>query len=602
MKKVFAILLTILLIFTACSYESSDLTDSKKPANSEPGKSLTSSIFGRNLKYDEVTPAESFSLPIDISEITDMLQIGKSLYFLTYGSVYTLDIESGNPSKLFDTDATMFASYGDTLYTYSAKTSTLSEHDASGSVTKTLTLEVTDVESVEGLLVTDDYYVFNCYISGKTSTEPYILVYSRETEELTLSKKTTITRIYPYKGNKLLTVTVDDIFNLIHLNVFDAESGKNEELQNLGNYNEVGYRPAVAYCSKTDTVLVYSGGANLGGNSPCCITEYSLTDADNIVHNRYYLEVSDETKFFISVYENIVSAISTADNEYRIFDYLNPPESITILGNATVQDVVYSFEKETGILVKNAYTDFDKLVLKLMAGDNDFDIYNTGSGFHNYVDSGAYVDLKEIERLNSRISGNAAADLVVSYDGKYFGVPTGISNIWTEEYYPENGSSFSYSRIISENIYYAKNIDIAENRYSDPDGDELYKLLKFLNDNPEGNRKKMPFGEEVTILSSNVYLLNPQSQNSDNAIRFLEYLYDAFNGDIPGIVSEADLYPRLESTENCYVEWRCRPIDIIQPIMDARIAIQNQNADLSNSELKKLAKEAAAEVRMRMME
>ncbi len=231
-----------------------------------------------------------------------------------------------------------------------------------------------------------------------------------------------------------------------------------------------------------------------------------------------------------------------------------------------------------------------------LAGNNDFDIYNTGSDFHHYVDSDAFVDLKGIESLNSRISGNLAADLMVSYDGKYFGVPAGIYNWWTEEINPEDGSVFSYSLITSENIYYAKIIDFAEKRYSDPDGNGLYKWFKYIYDNPGGNRDDMPFGDDITILDSNVYLLNPNSQNSENAIRFLEYLFDAYNGDIPEIVLEDEIYPTLESTENCYVAWRCRPIDIISTIMDARNAIRYRTEDISDSELKKMAKEAAADV------
>ena len=191
---------------------------------------------------------------------------------------------------------------------------------------------------------------------------------------------------------------------------------------------------------------------------------------------------------------------------------------------------------------------------------------------------------------------------MVNYDGKYFGVPTDIYNWWTEDIYPEDGSTFSYSLVISENIYYAENIDVAEKRYSDPDGDELYKLFKFIYDNPGGNKDEMPFGDDTTILDSNVYLLNPNSQNTENAIRFLEYLFDAYNGDIPDIVLEDELYPTLESTENIYVSWRCRPLDIIDPIMGARNAIQYRTEDISDSELKKMAKEAAAEVAMRMAE
>ena len=601
MKKVFAIFITILLVFTACSESGTDTyTHDQNPKSPQ---SITSSIFGRNVSYEAYTPATNLLLPIPSEQIIDMVQIEKKLYFLGDGAVDSLDTETGKSDKLFDTTASFLTTHGGKLYTYCQETSILSEYDSAGDLINEITLQIDGIDSVEGFSVTDDYYVLNCFAAGKMQLETHLFIYSRRTGEQTLSKKMPgVVALYPYKDNKLFTISEDNAFGKVQLNSFDAENGKNKLLQDFGNNETVCRNPAVAYCPKTDTALVYGGAANSSGDSPCCITEYSLTDKDGIVHNRYYLDVSYETRFFISVYENIVCAVSTAEIECRTSDYLNPPESITILGNATVQNVIYGFENETGILVKTAYTDYDRLVLKLMAGDDDFDIYNTGSGFHNYVDSGVYVDLKEIESLNSRISGNVAAKFMVSYQGGYFGVPTRIGNMYTEENYPEDGSPFSYSLVTSENIYYAKNIDIAEKRYSDPDGEELYKLFKFIYDNPGGNKNDMPYKDDITILNANVYLLSQNSQNSENAIRFLEYLFDAYNGDVPGIVPENYIYPNLESTENCYADWRCRPLDLISPIKDARNKINAQRADIDKNELKKLAKEAAAEVAMRIEE
>lgn len=597
----------ILTILTACSQEAGDTPAvSRKPDTNEPAKSYTSSIFGRNVTYNAVTPADDVKLPIPSSEILNMAQIEKRLFFLSSGAVHSLDIETGEAKKLFDTSTATLSAHGGKLYIYSAETSIISEYDPADGTTKETAFEIADVDSVDGFSVTDDYCVFKCRIVGEVFIDTHLFVYSRETKELIISKKMERTGIelYPYKGNKLLAITANPLSGF-NLGAFDVETCKNENLMKLSSMRS----PAVAYCPKTDTIIEYSvpfsivgDGKRPDGSYPCCITEYSLNDTDSIIHNRYYIDAPYDTKFFVSVYENIVSAVTTAEDECRIFDYLNPPESITILGYTTAQDIVYSFEKETGILVQNAHTDFDKLILKLMAGDNDFDLFYTGGAYHHFVDADTYVDLKGIESLNSRISGSVAADFVASYNGKYIGVPNGISNYYTEEYYPEDGSQFSYSLEMSENAYYAKNIDVAERRYSDPDGEELYKLFKYIYDNPGGNKKKMPFGDDVTILSSSVIMLNPKSQNTDNAIRFLEYFFDCFNGDIPGIVPEDDLYPRLESTENCYVEWRCKPTDIINPIYDARNKIHNQRDELTKSDLKKLAKETAAKVAMRIGE
>ena len=604
MKKALAIILSILLLFTACSSGSGEvLTGGKRPASDGTAKSVKSSVFGRSVKYDAVAAAEGLALPTAASEIADMAQAEETLYFLADGAVYSLGIISGESVRLFETEAEMFAVHGGEIFTYSPESSVLSEYDASGSLINELALEIEGVNSVEGLSVTDDYYVFVCTVPGTMMMEPHLFVYSRSGGEFILSKKTAVTRVFPYKGNKVLTVTVGTVFPSVDINVFDAETGKSETLRQLGSESEFGDRPAAVYRPKTDTVLVFGAGAGNEGDVPVCITEFSLDDTDKMLLNRYYFGVTYGTKFFLGAYENIVAAISTSDGGIRVYDCLNPPESISILcHHINGDEVIYGFEKETGILVTETYTDYDKLAVKLMAGDDDFDIFSPGSNYHNYVDAGVCADLKEVESLGEKIYGNAAAALVASYDGKYFGVPIGISNYLTEENYPEDGSGVSYSLVVSENLYLAKNVDISEARYSDPSGDELYKLFKYLNDNPTGNRKKMPFGEEVTILGTNVYMLNQKSQNRDSALKFLEYLFDAYSGNIPGLVPEGELYPTLESAENCYAEWRCRPIELISPIFNARNEILGKNGEMSASELKKLAKDAAAEVAMRIGE
>ena len=603
LRKIAAAFIALLLLCSCAESSPSKMQNGGKPDSAVESKEVKSSIFGRNVKYDSFTPAEGLALPIPASDITDMAQAEETLYFLADSAVYSLDTVSGESGRLFETDAEMLAVHGGGVFTYSAGSSVLSEYDASGSLINELTLEIEDVHSVERLSVTDDYYVFICTIPGTMMMEPHLFVYSRSGGEFILSKKTTVTRVFPYKGNKVLTVTVGTVFPSVDLNVFDAETGKSETLRQLGSDSELGDRPAVVYRPKTDTVLVFGSGAGREGDVPVCITEFSLDDTDKMLLDRYYFGVPYGTKFFLGAYENVVTAISTSDVGIRVYDCLNPPESISILcHHINGDDVIYGFEKETGILVKEAYTDYDKLAVKLMAGDDDFDIFSPSSNYHSYVDAGVCVDLKEVESLGEKISGNAAAALVASYDGKYFGVPTGISNYSSEENFPEDGSSYSYSLVISENIYLAKNVDVAEARYSDQSGDELYKLLKYLNDNPTGSRKKMPFGDEVTILSTNVYMLNQKSQNRDSALKFLEYLFDAYSGSIPGLVPEADLYPTLESEENCYAEWRCRPIELINTIFNARNAILGQNGEMSASELKKLAKETAAEVAMRIGE
>ncbi len=612
LRRIISLITALVMLFMLCScgetgnYAS---TENRKSSVASPGASSggkESSIFGRKVSYSSYSPAEDLTVPFSQEEILGMEQIEKNLYFLGDGAVFRLDTETGESEKLFDSSASSMTSHGGKIYTYSEDTAALSEYDPKDGSVNEMSYKIGEVDYVDGLSVTDDYFVFKCRTVGKTFIETVLLIYSRETGEQITSQKAPGSGIelFPYKGNKLLSVTVNTVFSGKHLNALDVETGKSENLREL--YMEHG--DAVAYCPKTDTVLVYGipgdvtvPGENTVHDAPCAVTEYSLSDSDSIILNRYYIDVSHKTKFFLSTYENAVFAVSDSDNKCRAYDFLDPPESITVLGNNTVGgEIICGFEKSSGILVRVANTDNDTLVLKLMAGDDDFDLYNTGTGFRNFVNAGTVVDLKTVESLRTRISGNAAVEMCVTCSGKYFGVPTEILNLCDEEFYPGDGSAMAYSLATSENIYYAKNIDVEEKRYSDPDGKELYKLLKYINDNPNGNRDKMPFGDGATILFSGVYLMNPKSQNRDGAIKFLEYVFDAYSGAAEGLNGE-EPYPQLESTENCYAEWRCRPIEILRPIFDARNKVK-ESGGMSAKELKELARETAAEVAMRMGE
>ncbi len=599
MKKAMAVLLAAAVMLAGCASEESGGGGARKPAAA--AESYTSSVFGRKVDYAAFTPSEGLSLPVPAEKISGEAQIDGRLYLLVDGGVHFLDVETGGAGLLFETSATLIAANGGKLFTYSPEESVLAEYDQSGSLTAELSIKIDGVGGISGLVVTDGFFVFNCDVAGAMTVEPHLYVYSRETGEQLLSKGMQTTGIYPYKDNKIFAVTVGSVFPSVDLNVFDAETGKSKFLRNLGDETDPGARPGVAYCPKTDTVLVYGHGA--GDGAPVCITEFSLDDGDKMILNRYYFDITYETKFFLSVCENVAAAISTADG-LRIYDYLNPPESLTVLCHHLAgAEMIYRFEQQTGILIKAAYTDYDKLALKLMAGEDDFDLYSGASDFQNFVNAGVCADLSAIESLNSRLSKNAAVGLAASLDGRFFAVPTLVRNYFTEEYYPEDGGPATYSKFISEIIYLADNVDVADGRYSDSDGKELYKLFKFIGDNPEGNMDKMPFGSKAEVYSaSDMFMLNPRSKHRDSAVKFLEFVFDAYNGDAPGVVPENEQYPHLETAEGCYAEWRCRPLEIIMPIMDARSKINNSDNGLSGGELKKMAREAAAEVAMRMGE
>lgn len=635
MKKFFSILVAVMLFLCACAQGGSDdatVTRGKNDTFTPSGQKVESSIFGRSIKYDGFTPAENISLPVESSEIIDMLQIEKALYFLTDGAVYTLDIESGASAKLFDTDATMFASYGDTVYTYVPESGKLCAYLAGGeAVSDTVFALQNENLIVEDMFVTDDYYSFKCWdITDRN--KPMVMqhhVFDRETLEQvnTIEEKTTTTvpfRVFrSYKGNSLLKVEESQMDSRsVDVYEVNIETGKITRLTTAAVGDDIGSIMDFAYNQKTDTVVFFVAPKRLftwiDNDNPfegmvetdpihdsMYISECSLSDPDNIVHVRFYPDECVSDSIFVSVYENIVSAISSADNEYRYFNYLNPPESITLACARAVayEDIIEGFEKETGIMVRTVSygLDFDRLDIKLMAGDTDFDLFEPiYKHQHKYFLADMFEDLSKYDGLKRRLDGDLAAGYVSNLDGKYIGIPIYIANEYNKDIYPEDGSQWTYSKTISRLLYLAQNIDVVDGVYKDTDGTELYKLLRYLYDYPEGNEAKMPFGKEIFALDSEFMVMNPSSAHKENSVKFLEYMFDVLNGDIEGIVPESRRYLDLDSTEDVYVYWRLFAWDYVGPIYEAANNISK--CDGKNSTIKEIARKAAAQVRMRLME
>ena len=622
MKKLIVVFIAVVLLLCACAQGNGDdstVRRNKKDSFTPSGQKVESSIFGRNIKYDGFTPAENVTLPIESSEILDMLQIEKTLYFLTDGAVYTIDIESGASWKLLDTDATMFASCEDTIYTYTPASGKLCAYSTGGEVISEDVLELQNEKlDVEDMFVTDDCYAFECKDKSGTYYVKQFNAFDRETLEQVNSFSERASSFEPrrvyssYKGNSLLKFEEspgDSRFGYLY--EINIETGKLTKLVEA-NVDFSRTNAALTYNHKTNTAVFfvaprpfqhgfYDGEDFLGftdydpDQDVMYISEYSLSDPDNIVHKRFYPEESLSDKVFVSVYENIVSAISSADSEYRCFDYLDPPESITLACSMADRyaDILYGFEAETGIMVRTVDYgyDFDRLDIKLMAGDTDFDLFEPiYMHQHKYFLADMFEDLSKYEGLKQRLDGNIAAGYVSSLEGKYVGIPIYIQNRWTKENYPEDGSMWTYSLAISRQLYLAQNIDIADGVFKDSDGSELYKLLRYLYDYPEGNAAKMPFGKEINVLENEFILMNPSSTHKENAVKFLEYMFDAYS----------DEYFTIESTDDWYVYWRYFASGYVTPITDAILALPQ--CDGKNATLKEMARKAASEVKMRLME
>ncbi len=617
------LLLCTLLALSGCASSADD--GSVKPEKKQPKpqgntNAYTSAIFSRDVNYDSFVPADNVKLPVDGGEISDALQIGKSFYILAKDGIYSLDISDGSGAKIVglenpdgEAQQPLMSSHGESIFVYSPESGEISEYSTDGSVAGSLKNDALRCDDVDSFAVTDGYFVILwSKANDKGNIERQFAVFDRGAAELigSYKAKSETTELYSYKEDLLLCTTP----NLYSTNTaydlcfFDAESGKTKLLRTLSGIGE-SCLSDIVYNPKTDTVLTFSDTfLDVREHGKPYVAEFSLSDDDNVIHKRFSFEPGGSC--FMGVFENIVSVISADGSKVEFFDFLNPPRSITIAYNdftrGRFSEIIQEFEAEYGILVRT--TDYrqnmDVIDIKLMAGDSDFDLFCPVSySLYKYIDINAYGDLGAYPSLKSKLENSRAATVMAKNGDSYFGVPTSIEYRFLRETNPED-SNVAFSKFATLGQYCADNIDIANKTYSDPDGEEFYKVLKYIYDNPLGNLKKMPYGDkyidgEFRCLTSNYVMMNPASENNEDAALFLEYVLDAYSGNIPALKDIVPQYMELDDGEY-FTEWSIMPMSIVDPLFKAKDKVVN--TDGSKKEIKQLAKEAAGEVAMRIGE
>lgn len=340
---------------------------------------------------------------------------------------------------------------------------------------------------------------------------------------------------------------------------------------------------------------------------------------------------SENMELFVSASGNITSVISAQDNIYRYYDINNPPENITFvyLGDiADITDIIKSYESQTGVIVTAVHYSYEKVeefYTKMMAEDIDFDcFYTKGLPVYVFPTSGKFVDLYEYDGLKERIGSNALARVVSEYDGKCFGLPInlGCSSLSQEAFAGRTEQQIKDEKEFMElagipycdnpagtyRDYLIKNIDLSKGSYSDPKGEELYKVLCHLYEHPEDSADNAFYPQnERKQASSQFIIINSASPKTQLTAEFLTYIYDYINRE-----DSPRKYPTVtdDELESIVILWKYDETKLVLPIIDAKNAVTRDKMGRTEimespdpyKEIEKLAKEAAAEVAIRIGE
>lgn len=413
--------------------------------------------------------------------------------------------------------------------------------------------------------------------------------------------KTGFAKLCSYKDDTVLAVFVDDLGGPDNfLYTYDAKNNKLEKVRKIA-YDPASYCYDACYNPKADTVVLLMSTQF----QPLCLCEYSIEDDYN--SSLLNAKVSEWNQGgSVSIYENVVSFFNTKEVEYRYFDYQNPPEHITIayysassMHNVDLSKIIKCYEQENNVIIRTMIfedEDRENLKIKLMAGDDDIDIFSSISvGADNCINTHTYVNLADFKSLGKKISSDVFADFASKTGEEYFGIPYGI-------FYNENEHE-NPDKFTAIEQYCIKNINSETGEYLDENGDELYKVFKYHYENPNGSQDGF-YDFPYSTIQTDYLIMNPAGKKQEIAADFLEYFFDAMNGDLELTIAGAETNPifspfiELESTNDVYFTWKFQADGVIPTLYKAYHA--SLETDGSNKALKDLAKEAVRNFKMRL--
>ncbi len=290
---------------------------------------------------------------------------------------------------------------------------------------------------------------------------------------------------------------------------------------------------------------------------------------------------------FIETIGNII-IISRSDSEIEFIDVDDLENTITIgtfgYMPESMQYLMTQYNLNYGGTVNEVnFSDKEKMQLKLMAGDDDIDLYLLPSYMNiaDFVRNHAYQDLSEYSLLQNYLDLPIIKATVNTGD-EIFGIPVNTSFV-NSELLMIDDELYLYMNNLRQYIY--ENIDLKNKVYHDQDGAHLLDILNHMKvSDISSDIYAKPHNGHYTYIISDYIILNPASEKKEQSLEFIKYIVQELSSGENSEVTENNItqmtyYPTLDDYSNTYIDWIHYDVNIYVEINDfAHSYLQNGDA------------------------
>ncbi|MBE6726408.1 MAG: hypothetical protein E7576_14655 [Ruminococcaceae bacterium] len=557
-----------------------------------------------NRSEEYAPPTETYAAPPTASidrfdgKNNGIVLCGNTLYYATDAGLFRFDEQENAGVPILEVPVDFVEKHHGAMFAVSLAERCVYriENDTAQTALSGLDERIT-ADDTFSFAVCNDYFVFLGRDPEKTSGGPIalFLIDRMSGETRAASVASSISRGFGYEGNRIFLYNYGRSTDDCYFSVYDTETEREEDRIPI---SQMGVSDA-EYCPYIDSLLIYTRDDI---TRKMTLKQLALTDRLTRTLTSYGDAADANTKGMIAAETNIVCCGLTDSETLRYFNLNEEHPSVTVAvygyPQGALQVLMNLFKEKRGIdvnLIQIDYGEVEKLNTKLLAQDDDIDVYYTmGLTEAYYILRDVYCDLKQFDTLSANLSRCASLiEAAATYNGKVFGVPTEFGLVDTAAEGNLYNNSFYQ--------YMAREIDLTEKAYRDGDGEALKTLYRHYRAYPNDDRPTPRWGDFKMVWCSYM-MMNPASRHKEEAALFLNDLLALELGDFDEEAASQPLmalvtkYPENTDFGDVSVRWKFTDMNIFNMIRDGLNAVESD--EMTDEE----AKELARRIRMVVME